>query len=72
MDSSFEQLHNDEQKVEDWYNDSDTSEEIPDPNRQDEPLYQKANSLPVDLTKKHFEGLAYVITLKSSEKIQCW
>ena len=51
MDFSFEQLHNDEQKVEDWYNDSDTSEETPDPNRQDEPLYQKANSLPVDLTK---------------------
>ena len=68
MDSSFEQLHNDEQKVEDWYNDSDTSEEIPDPNRQDEPLYQKANSLPVDLTKKHFEGLAYVITLKKQRE----
>jgi len=69
MNSSFEQFDNDEQILEDWYNDSDTSEEIPDPNTQDEPLYQKANLLPVDLTKKHFEeGLAYVITFKKQRE----
>ena len=69
MNSSFEQFDNDEQILEDWYNNSDTSEEIPDPNTQDEPLYQKANLLPVDLTKKHFEeGLAYVITLKKQRE----
>jgi len=69
VNSSFEQLDNDEQKLEEWYDDSDTSQEIPDPNYQDEPLYQKAISPPVDLTKKYFEeGLVHVITLKKQRE----
>ena len=54
----------DEEMVGDWYNDSDTSEDIPDPNLQDDPLFQKVDTLPEELCNKHFEeGLIYVMTL---------
>ena len=53
-----------EEKNSDWYNDSDTSEDIPDPNLQDDPLFQKVDTLPEELCNKHFEeGLIYVMTL---------
>ena len=43
---------------EDWYADSDTSEEVPDPNDDPASLYQEYDCLPVSLSKKHFiEGL---------------
>jgi len=49
----------------DWYHASDTDEDIPDPNNQKEALFQKANTLPVILSKKHFqEGLLYTMVLE--------
>ena len=44
-----------EDAVDDWYNDSDTSDEILDPNIQEGSLFQKANMLPVELCEEHFE-----------------
>ena len=38
----------------DWYNESDTSEDIPDPNNCNSSLFQDANSLPVGLEKEPF------------------
>ena len=53
---------------EDWYNASDTLEDIPDPNLSAEALYQGPNKLPVPLHKSHFyEGLIYTMTLKGRE-----
>ena len=47
-----------EQDVEsDWYRESDTGDEIPDPNMQEEPLYQKSGKLPCRIRVSHFEGL---------------
>ena len=40
---------------EDWYNASDTSEDIPDPNLSKEALYQAPNMLPAPLQKSHFD-----------------
>lgn len=55
----------DEHMNEDWYHESDTDEDIPDPNNQKEALFQKANTLPVYLSKKHFqEGLLYTMVLE--------
>ena len=54
----------DEKKVEgcsdsDWYNESDTSDDIPDPSNCNSRLFQDINSLPVELKKKHFqEGIS--------------
>ena len=51
-----------------WYNSSDTSEDIPDPNLSAEALYQGPNKLPVPLHKSHFyEGLIYTMTLEGRE-----
>ena len=51
-----------------WYNSSDTSEDIPDPNLSAEALYQGPNKLPVPLHKSHFyEGLIYTMTLKGKQ-----
>ena len=33
----------------DWYNESDTSEDIPDPNLQPEAMYQDRDKLPIVL-----------------------
>ena len=53
---------------EDWYNASDTSEDIPDPNLSKEALYQAPNKLPAPLQKSHFEeGLIYTMTLKGKQ-----
>ena len=53
-----------EQDVEsDWYRESDTGDEIPDPNMQKEPLYQKSGKLPCRVRVSHFEeGLIYTMT----------
>ena len=52
---------NDEQ-----YRSSDTSEDIPDPNLDEESLYQDEDCLPKGLRRSHFEeGLIYTMTLKS-------
>ena len=57
---------------EDWYNASDTSEDIPDPNLSKEALYQAPNMLPAPLQKSHFEeGLIYTMTLKGN-RVPCW
>ena len=49
---------------EDWYRDSDTSEDIPEPNTLEVPLYQDRNSLPTPLKKKHFElGVIFTMTM---------
>ena len=48
---------------EDWYNSSDTSDDIPDPNLSAEALYQDLNRLPEPLQCIHFkEGLLYTMT----------
>ena len=52
-----------------WYHESDTSEDIPDPNLEEKSLFQKWNSLPVELRKDHFqEGLLYLMTLDQACK----
>ena len=49
----------------DWYNSSDTSSDIPDPNMENEPLYQGKDALPKSLQKNDiFEGLLYTMTLQ--------
>ena len=54
--------------TDDWYNSSDTSEDIPDPNRSKESLYQSPNMLPVPLQRSHFEeGLIFTMTLKAEK-----
>ena len=52
-------------EIENWYNDSDTADDIPDPNQKPECLYQDVNTVPVKLRPSHFEeGLLYTITLR--------
>ena len=54
---------------EDWYNSSDTSDEIPDPNLSQDRLYQDIDCLPVALSSSHFEeGLLYTMTLSLNKK----
>ena len=54
---------------EDWYNESDTSENIPDPNVSDESLFQDVDMLPEILTRDHFvEGVLYATTMKTNRK----
>ena len=38
---------------EDWYNSSDTSDEIPDPNLSEQRLYQDINCIPIALSNSH-------------------
>ena len=62
MEDSFEEIW--DEANEDWYNDSDTSEEIPDPNIDPQPLYQEVDKLPTILQRDHFvEGIIYTMTL---------
>ena len=57
------------EEYEDWYNSSDTSDEIPDPNLSNERLYQDIDFLPVTLSNSHFEeGLLYTMTLSSKKE----
>ena len=54
---------------EDWYNESDTSSDIPDPNMSTASLYQERDKLPVNLQKCHFaEGYIYTMTLKQKKQ----
>ena len=55
----------------DWYNgDSDTSEDIPDPNLDVKALYQDFDKLPKTLQNKHFkEGLLYSLILNTKKTI---
>ena len=54
---------------EDWYNESDTSENIPDPNVADESLFQDVDMLPEILTRDHFvEGVLYATTMRTNRK----
>lgn len=58
-------LEEDGANMEDWYHDSDTSQDLPLPNDDENPLYQEVNKLPVPLEKDHFqEGLIYAMTLE--------
>ena len=69
MDSKEETGSDWDEAEEDQYRDSDTSENLPDPNNLGVPLYQDVNKLPVDLKKHHFEeGLVYFMTLKTCKK----
>ena len=55
-----------ENEPSDWYRESDTSDDLPDPNISKQALYQDENKLPVLLKQSHFEeGLVYTMTLKS-------
>ena len=56
---------------ENWYNPSDTENDIPDPNMETEALYQDTNTLPEPLQKNHFsEGLLYTMTLEKQHENQ--
>ena len=58
-------------EISDWYHsDSDTDEEIPDPNKNPEPLFQDVDQLPEPLQKKHFqEGFIFAMTLLEDKRI---
>ena len=54
----------DGESSEDWYHESDTSENIPDPNCSEDPLHQDDSKLPVGLRKGHLDKcLLYSMTL---------
>ena len=42
-------ISDDETFDSDWYHESDTGEDIPDPNMVKKSLYQEANNLPIEL-----------------------
>ena len=70
MDSDYYLSDSDEAKLEDWYSESDTSENLPDPNESKDPLYQEENKLPTPLRKNHFrEGIVYTIALCKNSKV---
>ena len=57
-------------EMDDWYNDSDTSAEIPDPNEDVTSLYQDCDQLPISLSNGHFEeGMIYSLTLFTDKKL---
>ena len=53
MDDSDSDLKAEEQS--DWYNSSDTSEDIPDPNMSAERKYENVDCLPEAINSSHFE-----------------
>ena len=68
MDSNEQSGSEWDEAEEDQYRDSDTSENLPDPNNLAAPLYQDVNKLPVDLKRIHFEeGLVYSMTENTQE-----
>ena len=70
MDDDFPDLYEGEVENNDWYNESDTSDDFPDPNLDKLPLFQEENKLPVPILKKHFEeGLMYAMTLDNNHKV---
>ena len=44
LESDYRECKSEE---EDWYNSSDTSDDITNPNEDEDPLYQEVNTLPV-------------------------
>ena len=78
MDSDGSALHSDieseqwsDERHVDWYNESDTAEDVPDPNMEIEPLYQDVGCMPVPLQPFHFEvGLLYTMTLDKQRNNQ--
>ena len=55
---------------ENWYDESDTAEDIPDPNEDASALYQDENMLPTPLENSHFEeGLLYTITMRRNKEL---
>ena len=72
MDSDSYLSDNDEAKLENWYSESDTSENLPDPNESKDPLYQEENKLPT-LTKNHFcEGIVILWRFVKIQRSACW
>ena len=70
MDDDFPDLYEEEVENNDWYKESDTSDDIPYPNLDKLPLFQEENKLPVPLLKKYFkEGLMYARTLDDNHKV---
>ena len=66
-DSKIIESDEDPSMVEDWYHESDTSENIPEPNDEPAALYQDLNTLPVPLLNYNFdEGLLYTMTLEKN------
>ena len=60
-----------DEELDDWYNSSDTSEDIPDPNMSNASLYQDIGCLAIPLDAEHFEeGLLYTMTLKAAPQQQ--
>ena len=58
-----------DEKLEDWYHSSDTSDDIPDLNMSADPLFQDQDRLPAPLQRDHFkEGLIYTMTKHSDRK----
>ena len=54
------------EQSEDWYNSSEMSDDIPDPDLRAKSLYQDEGSLPKRLNKSPFkEGLIYTMTLSA-------
>ena len=65
---AYEEKSDNDELNEDWYNSSDTSDGIPNPDMNKDPLYQDENSLPEAIKKSHFEeGLLYTLTLLSKQ-----
>ena len=65
MESKNSELDDGENMEDHWYNESDTEDSIPDPNLENQPLFQRVNMLPVPLQNEHFEeGLVYFMSLK--------
>ena len=63
-EDEMDKLDDGEEMNAEWYHESDTAEEIPDPNVQRKALFQKPRTLPTDLSKDHFEeGLLYTMVL---------
>ena len=66
MDLEDNEFENGENMKDDWYNQSDTDESIPDPNEMEDSLFQKADTLPVPFEKVyHEEGLVYFMSLRA-------
>ena len=66
----MEQIDRNIDDPEDWYRDTDTEQEIPDPNQDPQSLYQTSNKLPELLEKKHFvEGILYSFTLQKEKSV---
>ena len=66
MELEDNEFENGENMNDDWYNQSDTDESIPDPNKIEDSLFQKADTLPVPIDKVYFEeGLVYFMSLRS-------